>query len=50
MMLVDSSGSNKSSNYKKRSKSTQAKGDVVEKKAKETASKETCFYCGQVGH
>ena len=27
-----------------------AKGKFVEKKGKETASKETCFYCGQVSH
>ena len=27
-----------------------AEGDVVKKKAKETAPKGTCFYCGQVGH
>ena len=26
------------------------KGKLAEKKAKETAPKETCFYCGQVGH
>ena len=27
-----------------------AEGKLVEKKAKETASKVTCFYYGQVGH
>ena len=25
-------------------------GKLAEKKAKETTLKETCFYCGQVGH
>ena len=25
-------------------------GKMVEKKGKETTPKETCFYCGQVGH
>ena len=25
-------------------------GGVAKKKAKETTSKETCFYCSQVGH
>ena len=50
VMLVDSSSSKESSNNKRRSESTKAKGDVARKKAKETAPKETCFYCGQVGH
>ena len=27
-----------------------AEGKMVKKKGKETASKETCFYCGRVGH
>ena len=27
-----------------------AEGKMVEKKGKEISSKETCFYCGQVGH
>ena len=27
-----------------------AKGKMVENKGKETSSKETCFYCGYVGH
>ena len=27
-----------------------AEGKLVEKKAKETALTDTCFYCGQVGH
>ena len=27
-----------------------AKGKMAEKKGKETDPKETCFYCGQVGH
>ena len=27
-----------------------AEGKMAKKKGKETASKETCFYCGQVGH
>ena len=27
-----------------------AKGKLSKKKGKETAPKETCFYCGQVGH
>ena len=35
---------------RKMSKSTQAKGGMAEKKAKETGPKFTCFYCGQVGH
>ena len=37
MMLMDYSGSKKSSKNKKISKSTQAEGDMVEKKVKETA-------------
>ena len=27
-----------------------AEGKLAEKKGKETALKETCFYCGQDGH
>ena len=27
-----------------------AEGKLAEKKAKETSLKETCFYCGQIGH
>ena len=27
-----------------------AEGKLAEKKAKKTTPKETCFYCGQVGH
>ena len=27
-----------------------AEGKLAENKAKETAPKETCFYCGQVSH
>ena len=46
MMLVDSFGSKN----EKRSKSNQAEGGMAEKKAKETAPKETCFHCGQDGH
>ena len=46
MMHMDSS----SSKNNKMSKSSQAERSVIETKAKKTASKETCFYCGQVGH
>ena len=49
VVLMDSSGSKKSSNNEKKSKSTQVEGGVVEKKAKETAPKGTCFHFGQVG-
>ena len=45
VMLMDSFGSKKSSKNKKMSKSTQAKGGVAEKKAKET-----CFYYGQASN
>ena len=44
VMLVDSFGSKKSFKNKKGSKSTQVDGGVVEKKAKETEPKGTCFH------
>ena len=46
VMLVDSSGSKN----KKKRKSTKARGGVAKKKAKQTASKGTCFHCGKNGH
>ena len=50
VMLMDSSSSKKNSKNKKISKSTHVEGGVAEKKAKETAPKGTCFYCGKDGH
>ena len=50
VMFMDSSSSKKTSKNKKKSKSTQVEGGMAKKKAKETAPKGTCFYCGKDGH
>ena len=44
MMLVDFVGSKKSSKNMKKRKSTKAQGGVAKKKAKQIASKCTCFH------